>query len=328
MSINYFRPITTADGMVLSVDNLVIGYHIGPQSERDELARMLADLDMKFAVMVRHWSSLRIGTFRENFSVAFRDGASFWLGLGLNEAKPNFGHVRIEANPARCAAHRVFWHLLGWLNETAGIARTEVKRFDLAIDCVADRADFELLKDHRAYTEFRKSRQDRTQYIGQRSTENRVKAYNKALEGGLSGPLTRLELTIAANTPYQAVRWPRAYIVKNRQARLDELSGLTDTERTLLDGVLAGNIDLTRLGRKTRLKLERYMNGYVQWVTVAPADYQRVLAQVRDFANYPRTLKVEPVHMDELPSIRRPLPPWVSKADATEPMAKEVARDE
>lgn len=313
---DYFRPIKTADELTLSIDNLVIDYHVGAQKDRDELSHVLNMLDMTFSVIVRHWSSLRIGTFRENFSIAFLDGASFWLGVGLNEIKPNFGRVRLEANPAHCATHHVFWYLLGWLNTKCKSFRTCIKRYDLAIDIEADRSDVEILKDHRAYVEIRKSRTDRTQYMGQRSRCNRVKCYNKSLESKLIGEqITRLELTIDPQTPYQDISWPKAYVVQNRQARIDELCRLTDTERTLLDGVLAGTIDLSRLGRKTRLKMEQYMMGYVQWITVGLNDYQKILEQIHDFWNYPRTtLKVEPIYGDELPEKKLLPPSWLSKA--------------
>lgn len=239
---------------------LIIDYYLSNPADRETLSKILSTLDLKYAVNIRHWSSLRIGTFRENFTFAFRDGSSFWLGVGLNEAKPNFGKVRLDANPNHCAHHQVYQYLLGWLNQKCTGFRKTIKRFDLAIDFQADRADVELLKDHRAYTEIRKSREDRTQYLGARSTGNRVKLYNKSMESSMNGEkITRLELTIDPSTPYQKIRWPQAYIVHTRQAQLDELTRLTDTERALLDGVLVGAIDLTKLGRKARQKLEQYM---------------------------------------------------------------------
>lgn len=150
--------------------------------------------------------------------------------------------------------------LLGWLNRRCKSFRRTVRKFDLALDFNIDRADVELLKDHRAYTEYRKSQTDRTQYLGARSTGGRVKLYNKSIESKLKGPpISRLELTLDPSIPYSEIRWPKAYAIKTRQAQLDELAHLTDTERALLDGVLAGAIDLTKLGRKARLKLEQYM---------------------------------------------------------------------
>lgn len=314
----YYRPISTDDGLTLSIDGLVIDYHIGNAAERDELACLLSTLDLRYAVNIRHWQSLRIGAFRENFSLSFLDSSSFWLGLGLNEVKPNFGRIRLDVNPNHCVRHQVFQILFGWLNTVCGSFRTTIRRFDLAIDIEADRADVELLKDHRAYTEIRKSQTDRTQYLGGRSTGSRVKLYNKSVESHISGPpLTRLELTLDPVIPYREIRWPKAYVVKTRQAQLDELSHLTDTERALLGGVLAGSIDLTRLGRKTRLKLEQYMDSYVQWLSVSPFDYQKILNLLNSLTSFPAIdLGVDTI--PDQPPRPQPQPPtWVQEAEQT-----------
>lgn len=296
---------------------LIIDYYLSNPADRETLSKILSTLDLKYAVNIRHWSSLRIGTFRENFTFAFRDGSSFWLGVGLNEAKPNFGKVRLDANPNHCAHHQVYQYLLGWLNQKCTGFRKTIKRFDLAIDFQADRADVELLKDHRAYTEIRKSREDRTQYLGARSTGNRVKLYNKSMESSMNGEkITRLELTIDPSTPYQKIRWPQAYIVHTRQAQLDELTRLTDTERALLDGVLVGAIDLTKLGRKARQKLEQYMKSYVQWLTVTATDYKKILDRVRGFLNFPKIdLQAGKIDYDELPTAKPTLPAWLKAAE-------------
>lgn len=147
---DYYRPINTNDGLTLSIDGLVIDYYMSNPKGRDEFAKMLSTLDLRYAVNSRHWSSLRIGTFRENLTLTFADGSSFYIGLGLNEAKPNFGRIRLDANPNHCVRHQVFQIILGHLNMTCKKFRTTVRRFDLAIDLEADRADVELLKDHRA----------------------------------------------------------------------------------------------------------------------------------------------------------------------------------
>lgn len=313
----YYRPIITDDGLTLSIDGLIIDYYLSNPAERETLSKILSTLDLNYAVNIRHWSSLRIGTFRENFTFTFRDGLSFWLGFGLNEAKPNFGKIRLDANPNHCAHHLVYQYLLGWLNQNCNGFRKTIKRFDLAIDCQANRADVELLKDHRAYTEIRKSQTDRTQYLGARSAGGRIKLYNKSIESKLKGPpLTRLELTLDPSIPYSEIRWPKAYAIKARQAQIDELAHLTDTERALLDGVLDGAIDLTKLGRKTRLKIEQYMGSYVQWLAVTATDYKKILDRVRGFLNFPKTdLQVEKMDYDELPEINQALPAWVKEAE-------------
>lgn len=314
---NYYRPLLTDDGLTLSVDGLIIEYYLSNPADRETLSKILSTLDLKYAVNIRHWSSLRIGTFRENFTFAFRYGSSFWLGVGLNEAKPNFGKVRLDANPNHCAHHQAYQYLLGWLNQKCTGFRKTIKRFDLAIDCQADRADVELLKDHRAYTEIRKSQTDRTQYLGARSAGGRIKLYNKSIESKLKGPpLTRLELTLDPSIPYSEIRWPKAYAIKTRQAQIDELAHLTGTERALLDGVLDGAIDLTKLGRKTRLKLEQYMGGYVQWLTITEADYRQMLNRVHCFLKFPKIdLQAGKIDYDELSTVKPTLPAWVQEAE-------------
>lgn len=313
---DYYRPIHTDDGLTLSIDGLVIDYYMSNSRDRDELAKLLSNLDLQYAVNSRSWQNLRIGTFRDNLSLTFADGNSFYIGLGLNEAKPNFGRIRIDANPNRCVRHQVFQIVLGYLNMKCKSFRTTIRRFDLAIDLEADRADVELLKDHRAYTEIRKSQTDRTQYLGARSQGGRTKLYNKSIESKLKGsPLTRLELTLDPALSYQEIRWPKAYVVKNRQAQLDELTHLTDTERTLLDGILAGNIDLTRLGRKTRMKLEHYMNNYVQWITVSPSDYRQIQSRLYTLTAFPNAdLGIDTIS-DQPPRPRQTVPSWVQEAD-------------
>ena len=313
---DYYRPIYTNDSLTLSIDGLVIDYYMSNPKDRDEFAKMLSTLDLRYAVNSRHWSSVRIGTFRENLTLTFADGSSFYIGLGLNEVKPNFGRIRLDVNPNHCVRHQVFQIILGYLNMTCKKFRTTVRRFDLAIDLEADRADVELLKDHRAYTEIRKSQTDRTQYLGSRSAGGRIKLYNKTVESKLDGPpLTRLELTIDPATPYQEIRWPKAYAIKTKQAQLDELTHLTDTARALLDGVLAGHIDLTRLGRKTRLKLEQYMGNYVQWITVSPSDYRQILNHLRTLTDYPNAdLGVDTV-LDKLLRPQPSLPAWIEEAE-------------
>ena len=97
--------------------------------------------------------------------------------------------------------------------------------------------------------------------------------------------------------------------------RVDDLTHLTDTERALLDGVLAGAIDITKLGRKARIKLEQYMEKYVQWLTITEADYKQILNRVHNFLKYPKIdLRAGKIDYDELPAIKPTLPAWVSNA--------------
>ena len=130
----YYKEIKTKEGFTLSIDMVTIDYSISSSAARDELAKILDNLPLLYAVEVRHWSSLRIGTFRENFVLKFQDQTSFWLGVGLNAHKPLWGRSRIEFNPNKVANHKVFLELLGWFNIHSLRMNSIIKRFDLAID--------------------------------------------------------------------------------------------------------------------------------------------------------------------------------------------------
>lgn len=181
----YYKEIKTKEGFTLSIDMVTIDYSISSSAARDELAKILDNLPLLYAVEVRHWSSLRIGTFRENFVLKFQDQTSFWLGVGLNAHKPLWGRSRIEFNPNKVANHKVFLELLGWFNIHSLRMNSIIKRFDLAIDIPFGRQSVRLLKDRRVYTE-RRHGQEWTEYLGKSSTVGRVKLYNKTVEAGLN----------------------------------------------------------------------------------------------------------------------------------------------
>ena len=172
---------------------------------------LLDKLPITHAVEVTHWNNFRPGSFREQFSIRFQDGNSFWIGAVLNGRKPEWGRVRLEFNANKVAEHEVFQLLLSYLvGNTRPMHRT-VKRFDLAIDIPVLRQDVFLVKDNRAYIE-RRHGQEWTQYLGAKSsTVGRVKLYNKQVESNLGHPLTRLELTLDPATPYEKIKFPEVY---------------------------------------------------------------------------------------------------------------------
>ena len=305
----YYKEIKTTEGVILSIDKLVIDYYISDHRNRSALALALDTLEIRYAVTVTHWSSLRIGSFRENFTVAFQDRSSFWIGIGLNAHKPNFGRVRLEFNPNKCATHQAFLYLLGVINEGCRRMHTIIKRFDLAIDLSVERADTRLVKDRRDYSEIRKSQSDYTQYLGAKSsTVGRVKLYNKTIEAGLPYPLTRLELTLDPTTPYEKISWPKAYIIRTRQSNISELH-LTDTERFILGALLDGYGSLADLGRKTRAKMETLLSQYVQWVKISEKEYSLILSNLQGFLNYlPGVSPLNAIDLDQPPM---PTPTWM-----------------
>ena len=293
---------------------MVIDYYIGDIDNRDDLIGIMDALPIRYAVQVSHWSSLRIGSFRENFTVAFQDGNSFWLGVGLNANKPLHGRIRLEANPNKCAAHAAFLLLLEWLNTSSRKMHTTVKRYDLAIDIPVIRSSAHLVKDNRVYSE-RRHGQEWTEYLGSKSsTVGRVKLYNKQIEAKLPYPLTRLELTLDPATPFSDLPWPVVYYIDTRQIGIDEMR-VTDTERFVLGALLEGYGSLTDLGRKTKEKMKLLLEYYVKWVTISEADYKAILSRLQSFLKYPASADRDfcATISDKPPA--PPLPDWVQDAD-------------
>lgn len=319
----YYRPIQTNEGVTLSIDKMVVDYYISNPDARDELMTLLGNMPLCYYVEVRNWTSARMGTFRENFTIAFQDKNSFWVGAVLNSKKIEWGRVRLEFNPNKCATHSAFLDILGWLNQHCRRMHTRITRFDLALDLTVDRASVCLVKDARVYQE-RRHGKEWTQYLGAKSsTVGRIKLYNKAAEAELDYPLTRLELTLDPTTPFEELPWPVVYYIVSQQIGMEEMKS-TQTERFILGALLEGYGSLTDLGRKTREKIELLIEHYVHWVSISKQDYGLVLSQLQMFLNHPGTvnLAADGVIADvPPPSPRLLLPDWVQEVENSEETA-------
>lgn len=90
-----------------------------------------------------------------------------------------------------------------------------IKRWDLAVDVPYGRDCVQLIKDNRKYSQFYKSAQDFTEYLGSMSSPGRVKIYNKQIEAELDYPLTRIEVTLDSLDFIDCCRcWPNVYTRK------------------------------------------------------------------------------------------------------------------
>lgn len=316
--LTYANPIHTADGLTLSVDMVTADYSVGNPASRDELARILDGLPIRYAVQTTRWETFRIGRFRCNYTIMFRDGSSFYVGLALNAAKTLWPRCRLEFNPNKVARHAAFLSLLGWLNDHSSHVFRSICRFDLAVDIPIDRHNVRLVKDRRVYSE-RRHGVEWSEYLGPKSsTVGRCKLYNKTAEAKLGYPLTRLELTLDPETPFAEVAWPGVYYIDTHQMALDELQELTDTQRFVLGALMEGYGSLHDLGRRTREKLAVTMRHYCKWVTVNEGDYRQILTQLQSYLEYhrfPLTLgDIDPNRPPPCPP--SPLPDWVQEVEA------------
>lgn len=314
--LHHYNPITAADNLTLSIDNIVMDLYISAPPARDQLMLLLDKLPISHAVEVTHWNSFRPGSFREQFTIRFQDGNSFWLGAVLNGRKPEWGRVRMDFNPNKVAEHEVFQLLLDYLVTNTRPMHRTVRRFDLAVDIPVQRQDVFLVKDNRAYIE-RRHGQEWTQYLGAKSsTVGRVKLYNKAVEANLAYPLTRLELTLDPSTPYEQTNFPTVYYLNNLQIGFDETLKATETERFILNAVLQGCGTINQLGRRTREKIRALLSRYVKYVEVSGEDYRRILWQLSSYKN--GKLPTAATDPDQPPPKKPNIPDWVIEAEKAE----------
>ena len=311
MTLSYHNAIRSEDGYILSVDNLVIDFSFSSSQTMDSLSALLEHMPIKYAVQVTYWFSGKIGTFKHQFKIQMQDGTSFWLGCILNSRRP-VNRFRLDFNPNKTAQHRALQDLLSFLILHTRLHRRTVKRFDLAVDIPVARNDVFLVKDNRAYQE-RRHGEELTQYLGAKSsTVGRCKLYNKKIEAKLDYPLTRLELTLNPETPYEDIRFPVVYYIANMQTSLDELIRITDTERFIIGALLQGYGAVTDLGRKTRAKITQLLESYVKEVQISKQDYEGVLNQIRGYLT--GQALSEATNEDQ----PRNVPAWVQEAEQAE----------
>ena len=276
---------------------------------------LLGKLPITHAVEVTHWNSFKMGSFKEQFTLRFQDGNSFWIGVVLNGRKPEWGRLRLDFNPNKIAGHEVFQLLLGYLMGSTRPMHRTIKRYDLAVDIPVLRQNAFLVKDNRAYLE-RRHGQEWTQYLGaNRSTVGRVKLYNKMTESHLDHPLTRLELTLDPATPYGKIRFPTVFYLDDLQMCFDK-ARVTETERFIIEALFQGCGTIDQLGRRTQAKIKALMEGYAKQVEVNEQDYSRIVSQVYGYKT--GTAQTAIVEVDQPPQREADGPAWIKEAEQAE----------
>ena len=269
---------------------------------------LLETLPFTRAVEVTHWSSFKMGSFKEQFSIRFQNGNSFWIGAVLNGCKPEYGRVRIDFNPNKVAEHEVFQLLLEYLVDNTRPMHRKIRRYDLAADIPVLRQDVFLVKDNRAYIE-RRHGQEWTQYLGAKSsTVGRVKLYNKQTEAHLNYPLTRLELTLDPATPYDKINFPTVFYLDDMQMCIEEAKA-TETERFIIEALLQGCGTIDQLGRRTQAKIKALIESYTKRVEISEQDYSRILSQVNGYKS--GVIQTRATETDQSPRREAETPDWL-----------------
>lgn len=285
---------------------------------------LLGNLPITHAVEVTHWDNFRMGSFREQFTIRFQDGNSFWVGAVLNGRKPEWGRVRLDFNPNKVAHHRVFQMVLWQCVGSTRPMHRKIRRYDLAVDIPVLRQNAFLVKDSRAYLE-RRHGQEWTQYLGAKSsTVGRVKLYNKQVEAHLNHPLTRLEITLDPVMAYEKINFPTVFYLDDLQMCFDETKA-TETERFIINALFQGCGTIDQLGRKTQAKIKTLMEGYAKRVEISEGDYSRILSQVNGYKT--GACQIEVTDTDQPPQRGADTPGWIREAEQAaqmEPERKEI----
>lgn len=277
----YFNPILI-DLYTITIDNIVIDFNLISSNTFEQLKKLFENLVQVNGAEIVSWSSFKPGTFQNQFSIRLHDGRSFWVGCALNGATTVWGRYRIEANPNKVGDTEVFKETLSFFVNHAYLTKVAIKRFDLAIDIPVPRNNCFLVKDRRMYIE-RRHGQEWTQYLGSKSSAvGRVKLYNKQVESKLEYPLTRLELTLDPNVPYESINFPKVYYLLADESACSSVR-ITATEKFILNAVLQGYGSLNDLGRKTRAKIEQLLEHYVKKIVISPEDYEIILRQLMTY---------------------------------------------
>lgn len=279
--VSYHNPVVRED-RILSVDNIVLDGYIPDPRERERLMVVMDQIHFKCGADVQCWSSYRMGTYHDQYRVLLPDDTSFWVGLGLNQGRTEWGHIRVDANPNKVAGTEAFRYLHSVMRGMTRDESRKIKRYDLAIDIQVSRERCYLVKDNRLYRE-RRHGKEWTQYLGQTSHVGHVKLYNKQVEAKLPSPLTRLELTLDPKIPYEDIPMPTVYYIDNMQMGIEELK-ITDTDNFILGALLQGCGSVKQLGRRERAKIERVMERYIKRVGVSKDEYTEIIRQVQSYS--------------------------------------------
>jgi len=281
MMLLYHNAIKEND-LIISIDNVVIDTWIGSADHRDAIEEGINSLNGN-GVKVVSWEGNKQGTFRYQKSIRLPDGKSLWIGSTLISNGYQTDRYRMEFNPNKVAGRPEFWTVHRLMLENCRTDMSRIPRFDLAIDIPVDRSLCILVKDCRLYLE-RRHGIEYTQYLGSKSASvGRVKLYNKTAEADLDYPLTRLELTLNPETPYEEQNLPTVYCI-DRNRILNESIRVSDTDRFILNAILQGCGSLHDLGRKTRVKIEKLMQHCTDLVSISPGAYAQVLESLSNYA--------------------------------------------
>lgn len=230
--LNYYNEIVR-DDVVYSIDMVRIRLDFSSE----ERIKLFGDWCCRIENL--HIESYPLSTkafsYRYLFKITCENGNSFVCGLGFNgTTKDSFYLGFLEFNPNKVAEEKEFVEFMTVLG--AHCFRSDISRYDLAIDVPVSRSYCSLSKDKRKYSLVQNSMEDMTEYLGTHSNSGFVKLYNKKVESDLDYELTRLEITVDWALSYSEFCDLVPVIdVADYQYNLAISSSLNSTDRVICD---------------------------------------------------------------------------------------------
>jgi hypothetical protein len=270
--ISYTNEIRLDNGYIYSLDMIRIKYQFGDKTQ--QFLNWLSTYEMIVdGLEVKHWVSIKEFSYRDLFQIK-TDNYSFALAIGFNGCSKDRHNGYIEFNPNKCKGG-IFQTI--WKNLIDVTVKSEVIRFDLAIDIPLPRYLVKLIKDNRNYT-YLSNKGSTTEYLGLRSHAGFIKLYDKTKESKLDYDVTRLEITADLN----GINFPEVKILP-LQEKIDFVK-LSSTERVLIQ--LLKQIDnptmyMRQLDKKKRKTIENFI--YEETVKLDEAAYNKILKQVLEY---------------------------------------------
>lgn len=252
---SYWNPHRCDSGAVFSIDmvRLNLSFIAGKGEWLSARAQTFA------CDGINAWTSkIHPGGWHELWSFSLGD-SSVALGIGFMEpsCRVNMNRGFIEFNPNKVAGDGRFWRLLGKLAPC--VAHAALKRYDLAYDVARPRKDCRLSKDRRMYKAVISS--GITEYLGAKNTPGYVKVYDKAAETGLSGVLTRVELTCDGDWDAAQVvaHWPQVHAWRSDENTRDwvRVVGIMLAEKAERGEEVETLVNM--LGRGSRPKVREFL---------------------------------------------------------------------
>lgn len=292
----YFSPLLS-DGKILSCDNIRLNLRFLSLDALSAFCRSIKDM------YVNHYDSFKDFSYRHLF-VFQGQFATFTVGVSLNGVSAEQSlYGFLDFNPNKVLGN--IWYGDGFVNAvdspfTPGSAlaysgderfwdvwsmlRTycldmTVKRFDFAVDIECQRGRIQLFKeDQRRYSQFWRSPENYTEYLGTKNEGGRVKVYNKSIESELDYPLTRIECTCDS---FEYARFQKCF-PKVYYRRLLNL-GKEGVMVQLLSKVPSDELDfyMRQLSAPSRRK---YRAALVQEpLEVSLEEFQKVVLKIKQF---------------------------------------------